>query len=240
MFCLKCKYTSFDYLDSCPECGFNWKQQKKDLNLDWLQPPSSKAHLSLLGRDQEGPRAGSRPEQPPVAESDPLAGKQESPSSRVQEQAGQTTAPEKGPLYGQEESKQKNNQEARTHLEPKSRSRSQVMAKDSPVREVDLQEIEYSFEDQPQASKEEASSLAADRSPGEDADSLPIFLDEAEIEIELEEETKQPESTDEKQARPPASADPAGIQEDEDDQWAALLEEIEIESDSTKGPGKAK
>ncbi|MCF8105880.1 MAG: hypothetical protein K9K64_10380 [Desulfohalobiaceae bacterium] len=239
MFCRKCKYTSFDYLDSCPECGFDWRQQKKDLNLDWLLPPSSKAQFSLLGKDQEGPRADSRPEQPP-AESDPLAGKQESPSSRERKQSGQTQVPEKAPLYGQEDIEQETNQEARTVREPESRSRSQGLAEDPPVREVDLQEIEYSFEDPPEAPEEEASSRAADRSPGEDADGRPILLDEAEIEIELEEETKQPEPPGEKQGRPPASADPGGVQEDEDDQWAALLEEIDIESDSPKDPDKAR
>ena len=36
MFCIHCKYTSFDYLPSCPRCGRDWSQEKKTLNLDWL------------------------------------------------------------------------------------------------------------------------------------------------------------------------------------------------------------
>ena len=36
MFCTHCKYTSFDYLPSCPRCGRDWTQEKKALNLDWL------------------------------------------------------------------------------------------------------------------------------------------------------------------------------------------------------------
>ena len=39
MYCIKCKYTSFDHLDNCPKCGNNWKETKKILNLDWLPPP---------------------------------------------------------------------------------------------------------------------------------------------------------------------------------------------------------
>ncbi|MBS3778799.1 MAG: hypothetical protein KGY41_00230 [Desulfovermiculus sp.] len=36
MFCTHCKYTSFDYLPSCPLCGRDWTSEKKALNLDWL------------------------------------------------------------------------------------------------------------------------------------------------------------------------------------------------------------
>ncbi len=36
MFCTHCKYTSFDYLPSCPRCGRDWTPEKKALNLDWL------------------------------------------------------------------------------------------------------------------------------------------------------------------------------------------------------------
>jgi hypothetical protein len=36
MFCIFCKYTSFDYLPSCPRCGKDWTQSKKALNLDWV------------------------------------------------------------------------------------------------------------------------------------------------------------------------------------------------------------
>lgn len=36
MFCIHCKYTSFDYLPSCPRCGRDWTPEKKALNLDWL------------------------------------------------------------------------------------------------------------------------------------------------------------------------------------------------------------
>lgn len=38
MYCTHCKYTSFDYLPSCPRCGRDWTGAKKALNLDWVVP----------------------------------------------------------------------------------------------------------------------------------------------------------------------------------------------------------
>ena len=37
MYCSKCSYTSFDHLSNCPKCGLDWTEEKKKLNLDWLQ-----------------------------------------------------------------------------------------------------------------------------------------------------------------------------------------------------------
>lgn len=36
MFCTRCKYTSFDYLPSCPRCGRDWTEAKRTLNLEWV------------------------------------------------------------------------------------------------------------------------------------------------------------------------------------------------------------
>ncbi|MFO7878255.1 MAG: hypothetical protein R6U55_16935 [Desulfovermiculus sp.] len=67
MYCIHCKYTSFDYLPSCPRCGKDWTETKKALNLDWVvasaperrhqrQVPENEAGLpvsaSLSGTDQ--------------------------------------------------------------------------------------------------------------------------------------------------------------------------------------------
>lgn len=38
MYCTHCKYTSFDYLPTCPRCGRDWSEEKKDLNLMWVEP----------------------------------------------------------------------------------------------------------------------------------------------------------------------------------------------------------
>ena len=40
MYCLKCKYTSFDHFDNCPKCGSNWEETKQVLNLDWIPAPA--------------------------------------------------------------------------------------------------------------------------------------------------------------------------------------------------------
>ena len=39
MFCIKCKYISFDYLPKCPKCGFEWTETRKRMNLDWMIEP---------------------------------------------------------------------------------------------------------------------------------------------------------------------------------------------------------
>ena len=39
MYCVKCKYTSFDHLENCPKCGYDWMETRKNLNLDWLPTP---------------------------------------------------------------------------------------------------------------------------------------------------------------------------------------------------------
>jgi len=36
MYCKKCKYTTFDHLDRCPKCGYDWKKEKEMLGLEWL------------------------------------------------------------------------------------------------------------------------------------------------------------------------------------------------------------
>lgn len=57
MFCKKCKFTSFDQLESCPACGSSWQQIKRELNLDWLQgsyPVQSQGYQAhALGLEQQ-------------------------------------------------------------------------------------------------------------------------------------------------------------------------------------------
>ncbi len=36
MFCPKCKYTTFDHLNSCPRCGYKWNSVREELALEWL------------------------------------------------------------------------------------------------------------------------------------------------------------------------------------------------------------
>ncbi|MDZ7759758.1 MAG: hypothetical protein U5L00_05830 [Desulfovermiculus sp.] len=55
MFCIHCKYTSFDYLPSCPRCGREWTQEKKALNLDWLvaSAPEGKHQRQVSPKEPE-------------------------------------------------------------------------------------------------------------------------------------------------------------------------------------------
>ena len=41
MFCTKCNYTSFDHLPTCPKCAFDWSQQKKAFNVEWMVPTAA-------------------------------------------------------------------------------------------------------------------------------------------------------------------------------------------------------
>ncbi len=43
MFCPKCNYTSFDHLQNCPRCNFDWSETKRTFNLDWLAASSISA-----------------------------------------------------------------------------------------------------------------------------------------------------------------------------------------------------
>ncbi len=63
MFCPKCHYTSFDHLTKCPKCSYDWSEEKKKLNIDWLVIPPikdtedkdtiSQTNLSFLDFKQE-------------------------------------------------------------------------------------------------------------------------------------------------------------------------------------------
>ncbi|MCF8029648.1 MAG: hypothetical protein K9K39_01995 [Desulfohalobiaceae bacterium] len=41
MFCPKCNYTSFDHLPTCPKCAFDWSEQKKIFNMEWMVPAAT-------------------------------------------------------------------------------------------------------------------------------------------------------------------------------------------------------
>ncbi|MFO7800778.1 MAG: hypothetical protein R6V55_00630 [Desulfovermiculus sp.] len=57
MFCIHCKYTSFDYLPACPRCGRDWTREKKALNLDWLvaSAPESKHQRQIADSTSQSP-----------------------------------------------------------------------------------------------------------------------------------------------------------------------------------------
>ncbi len=58
MFCIKCSYTSFDHLQKCPKCGFDWSEERSRLNLDWMQAGEN-TWLGLgLGDEEPGADEG--------------------------------------------------------------------------------------------------------------------------------------------------------------------------------------
>ncbi len=38
MYCSKCKYISYDHMDTCPKCGLDWTEERKKLGIEWLEP----------------------------------------------------------------------------------------------------------------------------------------------------------------------------------------------------------
>lgn len=60
MFCIHCKYTSFDYLPACPRCGRDWTRGKKALNLDWVvaSAPESKHQRQIADSTSQSPPPG--------------------------------------------------------------------------------------------------------------------------------------------------------------------------------------
>ncbi|MFW6325541.1 MAG: hypothetical protein ACOC0T_02225 [Desulfovermiculus sp.] len=55
MLCTHCKYTSFDYLPSCPRCGRDWTGAKKALNLDWVVASApERRHRRQVPENEDG------------------------------------------------------------------------------------------------------------------------------------------------------------------------------------------
>lgn len=40
MYCKKCKYYAHDHISTCPKCGANWEDTRKELHLNWLTKAS--------------------------------------------------------------------------------------------------------------------------------------------------------------------------------------------------------
>lgn len=41
MYCPKCNYTSFDHLPNCPKCAYDWSEQKRTFNMEWIVPTAT-------------------------------------------------------------------------------------------------------------------------------------------------------------------------------------------------------
>jgi hypothetical protein len=54
MKCPKCKYVTFDYLDTCPKCGKNMSSEKAKLNISGIKPNPPFVLGALTGDLDEG------------------------------------------------------------------------------------------------------------------------------------------------------------------------------------------
>ena len=216
MFCRKCKYTSFDSFPSCPLCGYDWGKEKKDLNLHWLAPGPSPSNI-------EESAAASDEYTPASASSQARTSQQEtSPSERTSgEETAQGTARQHTP--GQEEAEGPSQPAALNdwHVEPAEGS--------------DLEEIEYSFEDVPAGpeSREWTKAPAEDAARSDQEEEMILLEEPEEIEIGLGEDNKSPRNQDSGEDAHPRTGGRNGVQaeiEDEDDEWSAFIEEIELDS----------
>lgn len=236
MYCRKCKYTSFDYLETCPACGYVWANERSDLNLDWLKPPEAASETAAPAPE---------PEQ----------------ASPPEEQAEQTASPaevtfaedfEISPAEPEQTDEHKDLQApdpaARTSPSPREEPASGPQEpRDEP--ELELQEIEYSLEDLPgpvhkdEDEQEDSPKAAAGEITGsldEDAQSREQdFPEEAEIEIDLQDEDIEPapaSAAPEQAGSAPQSREEPPQNEEVD--WTSLIEEIELETDPEPPPDK--
>jgi hypothetical protein len=225
MYCRKCKYTSFDYLETCPACGYVWANERKDLNLEWLKPPeaATKTAVPAPELEQDAPREGQTEQGASPAEVTFAEDFDISPPEPVQ--------------TGEQKDLQAPDAAARTSPSPRQEP------------ELELQEIEYTLEDLPgpvqkdEDEQKNATEAAAGESTGslnEDAQSRARdFSEEAEIEIDLQDEDTEPAfaaTTSEQAGSAPQSRDEPP--QDEDVDWSSLIEEIELETDSEPSPDK--
>lgn len=247
MFCPKCKYTSFDHLDSCPSCGHAWEEPKKRLNLDWLTSYEANNLANMTGGSVQtdnhpGPRLEGPIDSGPESLQESVA-QEETAVPGNREQPAQALATEEKPGFGQEEPAQTGEHEVETTRTVKTQPAGDGETKDRPAADVDLSEIEYSFEDMSEELTEQPGVASSETKPEpqEEADEdWAALLEDTDIEIDLEEEPEQLQSTDRTQDTQPGSAEPETDQDETEAEWAALIEELELEADHRDDPDKTK
>ena len=214
MFCRKCKYTSFDSFATCPLCGYDWGKEKKDLNLHWLAPVTPPSDTGEPGEISQESAPAAASVQARQKESAPAQG---SGGTEV----GQGTAQQHPPT----------GQDAGGNYQPGPPGEQPA----EPAENSDLQEIEYSFEDVPSEPESgyQARASAAKASSSDREEEITFQLDDSEeIEIGLEEDESQRDHDSGGDARPGPGNGEATQAEggEEDDDWSAFIEEIELDS----------
>ncbi|MCF8109804.1 MAG: hypothetical protein K9J81_12545 [Desulfohalobiaceae bacterium] len=236
MYCQKCKYTSFDYLEACPACGYVWEHERSDLNLDWLKPPETATETAVPAPDLE--------------QGSPPKGQAEQATSPAEVTFAEDfdISPAEPEQTGEHKDLQAPDAAARTSPSPREEPASGPQEpREEP--ELELQGIEYTLEDLPgpvhkdEAEQKDTPETAAGEITGpldEDVQSRDQdFSEEAEIEIELQDEDTEPApaaTAPEQAGSAPQSRDEPS--QDEDVDWSSLIEEIELETDSEPSPDK--
>ncbi len=218
MFCRKCKYTSFDYLDACPACGYVWEKEKKDLNLNWLKALDTAVSVPEDQTEHVLSPAQDNPEEDFEISSAQPADAFNPEEAQPHSLDHQATPPQEEPPAGIQER--------------------------SVESEPDLQEIEYTLEDLPGTEEEEVavesvpSSDESLQSRGQDWAQL---SEDAEIEIDFQDEENEPRQS------PPSSKQSESVpqgkeasSQDGDVDWTTLIEEIELETDLDQDAPKSR
>jgi hypothetical protein len=86
MYCPQCRFTSFDHLSACPNCGSDWQKIKSDLNLDWLHSTGWEWFPKVQNPESGDSGSSAYPTHDSVVpSSSPLDGEYPLPDSSVQE-----------------------------------------------------------------------------------------------------------------------------------------------------------
>lgn len=224
MFCRKCRYTSFDHYETCPKCGYNWEEERKRLNLDWLGTMAS--HQFASSKQDSGAEHHSLDNETGQALNRTGQGQKTEYASPLEETSSGQNRPSQSAALDQ--------QPLQPPPPPPHPPQSEARNPIPPAGDMNFEEIEYTFEGFSGDSQEQPRNQPATAEPTVQIpdDDWEIVMEDSETAIELEAEDSEQEQ----------SSGSAGAQnnfrdqnqkefasEDSED-WTALIEEIELET----------
>ena len=192
MFCPKCNYTSFDHHPTCPKCAFDWSQQKKAFNVEWMvptaaegmnifTPASATSSQTGQGESLSGPAAQESVGEAAAGEEQEIdldvadmeeASEETSSSSLVAEESGESAleeVDEEISFEGLQDFSSGPNEEAEASLSPKAEEHPQESAgsrgneQDSELEiEIDDQGSVEGVEKEPEQEEDESLSVGQD------------------------------------------------------------------------------
>jgi len=210
MFCPKCRYTSFDHLPACPKCAYEWSEQKKTFNMEWMVPTATEGMNIFTPASPEGqaqpeeavPSTGTSSQSETVAEEE--IDLEEADLESVGDEASLSGT---GSGAGQEKSA---GQEASHEVD----------------EEISFEGLQDFFTDLTEEGGEELTkdSEAASGPEGGDTDAP---IQEPDLEIELEDQSAEEEQ---------APEEPTTVEQDDLDlDISSILEDIDNESEDGEG-----